>query len=230
MKKRDLIIPGLMRIPILLALAVNMMTYYGTRLFTADRVHYDITGTLDEKIPLVPWTVVIYYGCYLFWIVNYVIGCRQDQEKAFRFISADFLAKLVCFVCFLVFPTTNVRPAIEGSSVWDELMRLLYRLDAADNLFPSIHCLTSSFCFIAVRNNEKVPRWYQILSLLITVSICISTLTTKQHVLIDVAAGVLLAEISWLFVDKSGFSKRYANILTGIYIWLTGRRTCEQEN
>lgn len=219
-----------MRIPILLALACNMMTYYGTRLFMADRVHYDITGSLDEKIPFVPWTIVIYCGCYVFWIINYVIGCRQDQEKAFRFISADFLAKLVCFVCFLVFPTTNVRPIIDGNTVWDELMRLLYRVDAADNLFPSIHCLTSQFCFIAVRNNQKIPRWYQAASFLITAGICISTLTTKQHVLIDVIAGVLLAELSWWFVDKSGFAKRYACILTRVYHRLTGRRACEQES
>lgn len=230
MKKRNRLIPDIMWIPILLALVCNMIAYYGTRLVTTDWIHHDITSFLDEKIPLIPWTVVIYLGCYLFWIVNYVIGCRQDQEKAFRFMSADFLAKLVCLLCFLVYPTTNIRPDITGTSLWDELIKFLYRVDAADNLFPSIHCLTSYFCFIAVRNNKKIPRWYQVLSLFITISICLSTLTTKQHVLIDVAAGVLLAEISWLFVDKSGFSRRYANILTKVYRRITDRRLSEQKN
>lgn len=224
MKKISRIIPDIMRIPIFLALACNMIAYYGSRLFTADRFHYDITGGLDEKIPLVPWTIVIYWGCYIFWIVNYIIGCRQDEEKALRFMSADFFAKMVCLLCFLVFPTTNVRPVIEGNSIWDELMRLLFRLDAADNLFPSIHCLTSYFCFVAVRNNEKVPVWYRAASFLITVSICISTLTTKQHVLPDVIAGVLLSEISWLLVDKSRFSKLYANIIKKLHLRLADRR------
>lgn len=230
MKKRNRLIPGIMWIPIFLALVCNMIAYYGTRLVTTDWIHHDITSFLDEKIPLISWTIVIYFGCYLFWIVNYVIGCRQDQEKAFRFMSADFLAKLVCLLCFLVYPTTNIRPDITGTSLWDELIRFLYRVDAADNLFPSIHCLTSYFCFIAVRNNKKIPRWYQVLSLFITISICLSTLTTKQHVLIDVAAGVLLAEISWLFVDKSGFSRWYANILTKVYRRITDRRLSEQKN
>lgn len=223
MKKGGRIIPGIMRIPIFTALACNMAAYYGSRLFTSGRVHYDITGWLDGKIPLLPWTIVIYWGCYLFWIVNYVIGSRQDQEKAFRFFSADFAAKLVCLVCFLIFPTTNVRPDIEGNSLWDELMRALYRVDAADNLFPSIHCLTSHFCFIAVRGNEKIPKWYQVASFLITLSICISTLTTKQHVLIDVIAGVLLAEISWLAVEKTGFSRWYAAVMTRGFQRITGR-------
>ena len=92
-------------------------------------------------------------------------------------------------------------------------MRLLYRMDAADNLLPSIHCLTSWFCFLAVRKNEKIPVWYKWVSLLIAVSICISTLTTKQHVLIDVFAGVALAELSYLFVEKSGFSRQYKNVM-----------------
>lgn len=227
MKKGNQIIPGIMRLPIFLALACNMLAYYGSRPLMANRQHFNISNRLDDQIPLVSWTIIIYWGSYVFWIINYIIGCRQDREKAFRFISADFFAKLVCLLCFLLFPTTNIRPVIEGNSIWDELMRLLYRVDAADNLFPSIHCLTSAFCFIAVRGNEKIPKWYKTVSFLITASICVSTLTTRQHVLIDVIAGVALSELSWRFVEKSGFSRRYTDIISKIYYGMTKRRMCE---
>lgn len=149
-----------MQLPLLLTLFFNILTYNGSRLLTGDRIHYDFSSILDEQIPFIPWTVSIYLGCYIFWAINYVIGCRQEQEKAFQFISADLLAKAICLLYFLVFPTTNIRPVIKGTSIWEELMRVLYQLDAADNLFPSIHCLTSSFCFIAVRKNQAVPVWY----------------------------------------------------------------------
>lgn len=110
-------------------------------------------------------------------------------------------------------------------------MRFLYRVDAADNLFPSIHCLTSAFCFIAVRSNEKIPGWYRAASLFMTVSIYVSTLTTKQHALVDVIAGVLLAEASWLFVKVSGFSKRYADVVSKVYARLKrGRGLCEEKH
>lgn len=216
MQRKNQMIPGIMWIPLFLSLACNAIAYYGSRLLTVDRIHYNLSNNLDEQIPFVPWTVSIYLGCYVFWIVNYIIGCRQDRERAFRFISADLFAKIICMLCFLVFPTTNTRPIIEGDSIWDELMRMLYRMDAADNLFPSIHCLTSSFCFIAVRANEKVPKWYKAASFLMAVGIYISTLTTKQHVLIDVIAGVALAEGSYLFVEKSGFSKWYGNVISEV--------------
>lgn len=217
MQKIKRLIPREMLLPLFLTVSFNMATYCGSRLFTAGRAHYDLTGSLDERIPFIPWTVAIYLGCYLFWAVNYIIGVRQERTRAFRFISADLAAKFVCLLCFLLFPTTNTRPAVAGDSLWDALMRLLYRIDAADNLLPSIHCLTSWFCFIAVRKNEKIPGWYRIASLLLAVSICISTLTTKQHVLIDVVTGVALAEGSYFFVKKSGFSDWYERMALKVF-------------
>ncbi|MCM1103815.1 MAG: phosphatase PAP2 family protein [Clostridium sp.] len=227
MKKKIQIVPQIMWMAVFFTVTLNCLVYYGARALTAERLHYDLTNRMEEKIPFLPWTIVIYWGCYLFWIVNYAIGCRQEKEKAFRFMGADILAKLVCLFCFLLFPTTNVRPVIEGHSLGEEWMRLLYRVDAADNLFPSIHCLTSWFCVIAARGNEKIPKWYKGVSVLIAVSICVSTLTTKQHVIADVIAGVLLAEGSYFFAGKSGFAAWYADKVTALYEkaggkWRTG--------
>lgn len=202
-----------MRLPLLFAIFCNTITYYGTRFVTSGWYHFDLSNAWDDRIPFVPWTVAIYLGCYLFWVVNYILGCRQDESTAFRFISADFVAKLVCLAIFLVFPTTNIRPAVEGTSFWDMVMVWLYAADAADNLFPSIHCLTSWFCLIAVRENPKIPGWYKVASLLFAIAVCVSTLTTKQHVIIDVVGGIALAEGSYLFVEKSGFSRRYAHCM-----------------
>lgn len=224
MRKKNRIVPPVMWIAVIFTLVANGIAYYGARVMTADRFHYDLTNRIEEQIPFLPWTILIYWGCYVFWIVNYAIGCRQEREKAFCFMSADILAKLVCLICFLAFPTTNVRPVVEGHSLWEELMRLLYQVDAADNLFPSIHCLTSWLCVIAVRGNEKVSKQYRAVSVLIALSICIATLTTKQHVIVDVIAGVLLAEGSYFVAKKSGFSKQYARIVSWVYEKMTGRR------
>lgn len=215
MGKRDGIVPLCMRLPLFFTLVCNFLVYNGSRLITAGRYHHDLSVWVDARIPFVPWTVIIYLGCYLFWIVNYVIGCRQEKEEAFRFISADIFAKFVCLICFLAFPTTNIRPSVEGNNVWHKFMRLVYRLDAADNLFPSIHCLTSWFCFIAVRKNAAVPGWYKCFSLIFSLMVCVSTLTTKQHVLVDTVGGTALAEVSYFFVKRSGFVKLYEKILSG---------------
>lgn len=79
----------------------------------------------------------------------------MDKRHCYRFLMADWLAKAVCFICYVVYPTTNTRPEIVGSDIWAQLMRFLYSMDAADNLFPSIHCLVSWLCYIGIRGNKS---------------------------------------------------------------------------
>lgn len=213
MKKHDSFLAWEMTFPLIGALLANLIAYNGTRIVTENFHHHNLTSYLDEEIPLIPWTVCIYLGCYLFWAINYIIGCKQDRDEAYRFISADFFAKTICFLIFLIFPTTTIRPHITGNSIWNSLMRNLYFMDAADNLFPSIHCLTSWFCYIAVRKNKNVSAWYRNLSLVFALMICISTLTTKQHILLDVFGGIGLAEFSYRIVGRTGFTSRYKNVI-----------------
>lgn len=196
-------------IPLVIALIFNTIAYNGTRIITTSKYHYDITSPIDNLIPVIPATIIIYLGCYLYWIVNYVIGAGQEDDKAYKFLSADLFAKLICMVIFIAFPTTNTRPVLEDEGFFTEVLKMLYQIDAADNLFPSIHCLTSWFCLIAVRKNPNVKTVYKIISVIITVAICVSTLTTRQHVIVDVAGGIALAEFSYLIVDKIGFTRIY---------------------
>ena len=52
--------------------------------------------------------------------------------------------------------------------------------------------------------------------------VCVSTLTTKQHVPIDVLGGTALAEAAYYFVKKSGFAKLYERIVSRIARRLKG--------
>ena len=156
---------------------------------------------------MVPWTIVIYFGCYVFWAVNYYLCATQDVQERNRFFLADLLAKGVCFVLFLGIPTTNVRPEVVGDGIFDGLMRFLYAVDAADNLFPSMHCLTSWLCWIGVRQRKEMYGWYRWVSLGIAILVCISTLTTYQHVIADVIAGVMIAEGCYYIVGRSRIQK-----------------------
>lgn len=205
-------IPKIMILPLALSLIWNSITYFGTRLITKNWYHINAEISLDYSIPFIPWTVLIYFTCYIFWFANYILGSRQVRKEAFRFLSADIFAKTICFICFILIPTTNTRPVIIGTSIWETLMLHLYSIDAASNLFPSIHCLTSWFSYIAVRKNKSIPRLYVVFSLLYALAVCVSTLTTKQHVLLDVIGGVGLAELSYSLVDL-GFARIYEKFI-----------------
>lgn len=196
------VIPRYAALPLLVVVAWNMTVYFGNRIFSTGLHHYDFTTALDNRIPFVPWTVIIYLGCYLFWVVNYILSCRDGRDKTLRFTSADVIGKTVCLLFYILLPTTNIRPEVTGSDIFSSMMVWLYSTDAADNLLPSIHCLVSWLCFIGVKNSDNVPGWWKKASFIIAVAICISTLTTKQHVMVDVVSGILLAEICYAVAGK----------------------------
>lgn len=190
-------IPVYSIVPLLVTVLWNQTVYNGAQLIAGGWRHYDITLSWEERIPFQPWTILIYFGAFLFWIGLYVYCASQEKAKAHRLLCADFLGKAVCLVFFLLLPTTNVRPEIVGSGIFDQLMRFLYWIDAPSNLFPSIHCLVSWLCFIGVRKDKKRSVPFKLLVLAGAVAICLSTLTTKQHVFWDVLSGVVLAELAY---------------------------------
>ena len=197
------ILPKYSRIPLLFTVVLNFSVYWGARAIAGGFIHHNIETSLDNMIPAVYPTVVIYFGCYIFWIINYILIYRRSREYAYRFFVADFLSRIVCLVFFLCYPTTLVRPAVEGEGIFYDAIRFLYKIDAPTNLFPSIHCLVSWFCFIGIISDIKIPKWYKVMSFLIAVAVFVSTLTTRQHVIVDVVGGVVLAQICYLIAQKT---------------------------
>ena len=174
----------------------NMCAYRLPKIIAADWYHYDMTLPVDDLVPFAPWTITIYFGCYIFWGVNYILAVLQKKEERDRFILAELIAKGICFALFLLIPTTNVRPDVSEPGFWNWWLTFLYNVDSPDNLFPSVHCLVSWFCWISVRKRKDISILYRIFSLVMAAAVCLSTLTTKQHVLADVAGSLLLAEAS----------------------------------
>lgn len=192
------IIPLYGILPLLCAFGLNMIVYSGAMSICADWKHYDRPTPLDEMVPLVPWWMYIYFGCYLFWVANYILVARihkEDPSSFYRFVTTDMMSRLVCGLFFFLIPTTNVRPEVVGTTFADDLLRFLYQIDQPTNLFPSIHCLVSWMCYIGIRGNKKVPRWYQVFSCIFALLVVISTQTTKQHYIADAVGGLLIAEI-----------------------------------
>ena len=188
--RRTLLLP-------VLAVLWNQLVYYGGLSAAWNAHHRCLAVWADGLVPFLPWTVSIYFGCFLFWAAAYLVLAGGEKGGAFRFFLADLLAKGVCLLFFLLLPTTMPRPHIYGASIWAQAMRFLYEIDAPYNLFPSIHCLVSWLCFIGVRRRRGTPRPLVWGTGLAAGLICLSTLTTRQHVMADVAGGILLAELSY---------------------------------
>ncbi len=147
------------------------------------------------------------------WCINYYICAAQEKKARDRFFAADAVAKAICLVFFIIIPTTNVRPEIGNEGFWDLGMKFLYWVDSPDNLFPSIHCIVSWLCWIGVRGKKDVHIVYRYFSLVMAIAVCVSTVTTRQHVIADVIGGVLIAEISYFLTGNPKISAVYVAVI-----------------
>ena len=197
------LVPRYAAFSLVFAFLWNSLIYNGAIALQHGRPALDMTTALEEAIPFQPGWIVVYFGCFLFWGINYILISRRGQEFWFRFLTADLLAELICGLFFVFLPTTNVLPEIIGSGLFSQLTAWLYQIDPAKNLFPSIHCMASWFCFIGVRADRRFPLWYKAFNCAFALAVCASTLFLKQHCIPDVLAGPALAEVCWFLAART---------------------------
>ena len=191
------IIPKYGFFSVIFCFVFNSLIYTGLQILMKKAKHFDLTMPLDEVIPFEPMWAFVYLGCFFFWAVNYVLITRQGKEEWFCFATGDYLSRIICGIFFILLPTTNIRPEVTGNSFPELLIQFVYWVDAPTNLFSSIHCLVSWLCFVGIRGRSSVPKWYQVFSALFAIAVFASTLFTKQHFIVDVIAGVAIAEICY---------------------------------
>jgi len=113
------------------------------------------------------------------------------EERTFKYVAWSYTG-VMCFsyLVFLFFPIKAVRPEILGSGFFNQALGGLYSLDNPYNNFPSMHVALSFLCAFWINfQDKKWGKWAILWAVLIT----ISTLTTKQHTLADVTAGLTVS-------------------------------------
>lgn len=185
-------------LPLLAILALNTVTFTGTKFLLDGRTMLDLTTPLDLVIPLVPFFILIYCLAFPQWVIGYTVIAREDEDTCYRVLGGEIIAKLMCLVLFLTVPMTMQRPEVPQGGFWNFWLRFVYWIDSPTNLFPSIHCLESWLVFRGALRLKKPPRWYKWAMLPLSLAIFASTLLVKQHVIADVLAGILVAELGQL--------------------------------
>ena len=191
------LIPDYTVLPLLCALLLQTIAFQGTKLLLVGVHHYNFETAWDLAIPFLPWTVLIYVGTFVYWAAAIVLILRSGKENAFRFLWAHMISMVIAMVIFLLMPTTNTRPQVTGGGIWNLGMRVVYAVDTPENLFPSLHCQLSWLCCLALWKAPGVSRGLKWFCTVFSLLVFVSTLTTKQHILMDVFGGWLLAEATF---------------------------------
>ena len=173
---------------------------------------------MDDLFPVVPVFVIIYFYSYIFWICAPIAVSLTSRRNFVNYIVGLLLAYLVGFVFFIFVPTYMDRVKEGLMAIGDRpgfLNQFLAGIYAADggemayNLFPSYHCLISVYSYLGVRRQPEISRGFRIYSLVMAVLICMSTLFTKQHYIVDMIGGTAISILCYALMNKLDPGKRW---------------------
>ena len=174
----------------IILLSFQTVLYFGCEFF--QRGIHDVKRPVDDKIPFLPWTALPY--CFWFPLIAfYPLAIFQTDPYSYcGYLMTMVVETVLSVVCYLVYPTSFQRP-VPPDGFWGTFMKFIYRGSYRGlNCAPSLHC---SSCFLVIYVSctcMGMNLWIRIFTILIAVMIVLSTLTTKQHTLIDVLTAVPL--------------------------------------
>ena len=120
----------------------------------------------------------------------------REEDLLRRTLLAYLTVWLTAYACFLAYPTVAPRPVAvlgRGFAAWS--LRWLYAADTPYNCFPSLHVAHS---FVSALACYRVHRKVGIAALLSACVVAVSTLFARQHYVIDIVAGILLACVAYV--------------------------------
>lgn len=148
---------------------------------------------LDRAIPFWPatgWLYAAQYG-FLLWAFFSLRGVAARL----RFVGAGMTMQALAILCFWFWPVTFPRElwAIPADTwpVHVQLAGFWRSLDEPGNCLPSLHAANAVLCVAVFWWHGPARRW-RFWALALGMLCVMSTLTFKQHYLVDVLAGLAL--------------------------------------
>lgn len=159
----------------------------------------------ERAIPFIDWTIIPYGSILVFFVASFFL-CRNRAELNCH--TARLVAVVtISVICFVLWPQRFVfeRPVVDGTL--GVLFQFLSAIDMPYNRTPSLHIsvLVILWALFARRTQgwmrHAVYAWFALIG--------VSVLTTYQHHVIDIPAGVLAGWLCvWLFPESGGPHRR----------------------
>jgi membrane-associated phospholipid phosphatase len=146
---------------------------------------------LDRLVPIGPWAMPFYLS--LWFYVSIGPALVRDGRDLARYGFATFILSALGLTAFLLWPTSTPDFAVD----WDRYpsMAFLKDVDASANACPSLHVAFAVFTGLRLDRLLRdigLATVSRLLNLLWCVAIVYSTLAVRQHVVLDVLAGIAL--------------------------------------
>jgi membrane-associated phospholipid phosphatase len=173
---------------------------------------YNIHIPLDDMVPLMPVFVIP----YLFWFIYIAIGIiytgLHSKREFYKLVAFLGVGMSLAYITYMIFPNEQtMRPEVHGNGVFSWILTIIYATDTPTNVCPSVHVINAMAVDAAMRHTEPFSkrRINRVVSFIIFILICVSTVCVKQHSVFDVICGLLYGGLVYIPLYKLDiFSKR----------------------
>lgn len=150
---------------------------------------------LDRVIDFEPRALPLYLSLWVY--VSLPPALLTMRHELYRYAAAMAATCLIGLLVFYFWPTAVPAADIDWTRYPD--VHFLKNIDAAGNAFPSLHVATAVFSGLWLHDLLRRfggPGWILALNALWGTGIIYSTIATRQHVAVDVLAGLALGGVA----------------------------------
>ena len=170
---------------------------------------YDLLTDIDQKIPFIPQFIWIYHSIIPVVALTATL-LFQDKSLFFGLIFSIVFAGAFMCLSYILFPSFYPRELfVDSSTLSGWLIEVTRSIDGPHNTFPSGHVTYAWLLvfFVSLSQYTQKRLWMQSAYFLWASLITISTLTLKQHYLMDVFSGIVLATATYFLARRVFISK-----------------------
>ncbi len=160
---------------------------------------------LDDLIPFCELFVIPYFLWFAYIAVGYCFFFIVSRKEFTRLCIFLYAGMTICLIIYTIFPNgQNLRINYEElgrDNILIDAIRALQGYDSSYDVFPSIHCLNSIAMHIAIHKSKHITKYRKtivISSFILSLSIVLSTVFTKQHSVLDVFGAIILSVFLYL--------------------------------
>jgi membrane-associated phospholipid phosphatase len=168
--------------------------YFVIAILTRTRQTYTPELALDRAVSLQPAWMIVYGSLYVFVVILPLLVVRE-RALIRRAMQAYLMVMIVAYTGFLLYPTSGpIRADVpaDGFAAWT--LGLVYSIDPPYNCFPSLHV---AYAFVSALACYRIHRGVGTVAVLWAALIGVSTLSTRQHYVVDVIAGSAIAFVAY---------------------------------
>ena len=176
---------------------------------TIDWSAMDPIMPIDNYVPFVGWSFIVYLTLYLYYPAAAWFG-RVDEQRIremFAFHQALFVMTWVVNLIFIVIPTKiYIRNQIpsdvrSGEGFWGFWYGdVMHNTDMPYNAWPSLHVVQSLMIVLLLRRWKVIYGLKEFMIWIAWVGLCISVMTTKQHFFWDLVTGIITGLACWYWM------------------------------